>query len=674
MRFATKIGAGFALVIAIAGALGFVGVLNLKRVRRDAQRLDNESVPQVALANDLERSSLMTMYNMRGYALSQDKTYLDLAKRALADVKKHLSDAEALAARYPRLTELQANAAKARNEVELYGLLAEQTVAVTTKIAELRKKQDEAAIAFMASALRCLDGQKASFGEEALAKAEPGVLQECLTKISGVQDIIDLGSDLRIANFKTQTTGDFSILEEALKRFKSLPNMVDGLTAKTHTDLFRGNLVEVLTAGNAYRDACDLVLENMRTLADLGRQRNHTAQAVLDAAHNASLSGMKDALNASALTVRRILSSTIVLILGLAITMLVGIGVSMSITKEAQRSGEERFRSVVEQSADGIVISDANGLIVEWNRAQEVITRLQRREVVGRTMWEVLASLIPGDLYEPQRSEQIERTIRTLLRRGKAAESREPAHWVGLPGGEPKMVSVRSYSVMTNGKNTVVSYFSDVTALHKAEEDKRRMEQYLQQAQKLESLGSLAGGIAHDFNNLLMGVYGFLELAKYETKDSVVLDYLSQALATSDRAKHLTQQLLTFSRGGAPNKQVTSISRLLKEVCQFATSGSSAKCAYAISKDLWVCDVDRNQIEQVVQNVMANAMQAMPHGGVIEVTASNVPIEPSNMAALKEGDYVSIAIRDSGVGMSEKTLSRVFDPFFQQRQKVADLV
>jgi len=179
----------------------------------------------------------------------------------------------------------------------------------------------------------------------------------------------------------------------------------------------------------------------------------------------------------------------------------------------------------------------------------------------------------------------------------------------------------------------------------------------------------LAGGIAHDFNNILMGVFGFTELAKSEAKDAIVSDYLAQSMESMERARALTQQLLTFSKGGTPIKQITSLSPIIKDTTQFSLSGSNVSCNYDMPSNLWHCIVDRNQIGQVLQNIVINAKQAMPMGGTIKVSAKNISLKKAEHPTLKEGNYVSISIKDQGMGISEEMLPRIFDPFFTTKTK-----
>ena len=141
-------------------------------------------------------------------------------------------------------------------------------------------------------------------------------------------------------------------------------------------------------------------------------------------------------------------------------------------------------------------------------------------------------------------------------------------------------------------------------------------------------------------------------------------EYLSQAMASMQQAKGLTQQLLTFSKGGAPVRKVVEVGPLIKETCQFALHGSKLKNSYDLQEDLWNCNIDRNQIGQVLQNIVINAIQSMPMGGTIKVSARNAVLKSQEHPTLKEGAYVVIRVRDQGIGMSEEMLSMIFDPFF----------
>jgi len=222
-------------------------------------------------------------------------------------------------------------------------------------------------------------------------------------------------------------------------------------------------------------------------------------------------------------------------------------------------------------------------------------------------------------------------------------------------------------TILAHGEGNLLTcraVISDITDRKNVEEEKRRIEEQILQNQRIESLGILAGGIAHNFNNLLMGIFGYIELADRKANNPEVSKYLAEALNMSERAKGLTGQLLTFSRGGAPVKNNGYLFPLVKESVQFALSGSDIVCRLQIENDMFPCNFDPNQICQVIDDVILNARQAMPDGGIIEVAASNVDLNYDDASALPEGRYVRISIKDSGVGMSSEILARIFDPFF----------
>lgn len=209
----------------------------------------------------------------------------------------------------------------------------------------------------------------------------------------------------------------------------------------------------------------------------------------------------------------------------------------------------------------------------------------------------------------------------------------------------------------------------DITDHKRAEEEHMKLEQQLQRNQRLESLGILAGGIAHDFNNLMGGVFGFVDLAKEICKDEKCAALLSKALNSIVRARGLTNQLLTFAKGGAPIRKIDSLSPFIEETALFALSGSNFSCQFDISKDLWSCCFDKNQMGQVIDNIVINAMQSKKDGGQIEIFARNVVLGDKEYFTLPAGNYVKISIHDSGTGIPPEILPRIFDPFYTTKEK-----
>jgi PAS domain S-box-containing protein len=198
----------------------------------------------------------------------------------------------------------------------------------------------------------------------------------------------------------------------------------------------------------------------------------------------------------------------------------------------------------------------------------------------------------------------------------------------------------------------------------------KKMEEELLRVQKLESVGVLAGGIAHDFNNILTAIMGNIALAKMSSSSNErVCQRLTAAETAAVRARDLTQQLLTFSKGGAPVKVTVPVGELIKESASFALSGSSSRCELSIADDLWPAEVDQGQISRVVYNLVINAQQAMPSGGVVRVQAENTVVMPDLHLPLLPGRYVRLSIEDRGIGIPQENLQRVFDPYFTTKIK-----
>lgn len=192
----------------------------------------------------------------------------------------------------------------------------------------------------------------------------------------------------------------------------------------------------------------------------------------------------------------------------------------------------------------------------------------------------------------------------------------------------------------------------------------------------MESIGTLAGGIAHDFNNLLTGIMGNISLAKrsVETGETEkTSSRLVEAEKASLRAKDLTQQLLTFASGGLPIMETISITELLKEVTNFALRGSNVRGEFSLPDDLWLVDMDKGQMNQVVTNLVINADEAMPEGGILNINAMNTVVRERSVLPLVKGKYVKITIEDHGVGIPKEHLDRIFEPYFTTKQKGSGL-
>ena len=231
--------------------------------------------------------------------------------------------------------------------------------------------------------------------------------------------------------------------------------------------------------------------------------------------------------------------------------------------------------------------------------------------------------------------------------------------------GETFHVSARNITLPE--QRLVISTVLDVTAQVRMRVQQAELENRMQLTQKMESVGVLAGGIAHDFNNLLTAILGNLDLARSETNPAERAELLDQASSACVDASNLTRQLLTFSRGGEPVRKAAYIKHLISDTVGFALRGSNVKANFQLDEALSAVEVDEGQLKQVIHNLIANAKQAMPDGGLVEVHAANSTRRDSTTGGVDP--IVRISVRDSGTGISPANLPRIFEPYFTTRQK-----
>ncbi len=326
-----------------------------------------------------------------------------------------------------------------------------------------------------------------------------------------------------------------------------------------------------------------------------------------------------------------------------------------------KRLAEERqlLDITLRSIGDGVICTDRYGRVTLMNNVAQELTGWKEEEAKGKDVKEVF--YIVNEKTRQRCEDPVEKVIRT----GKIVGLANHTVLISKDGKE-RLLADSGAPIKDKEGNIygVVLVFRDVT-------EERRLQREMQKMEKLESIGVLAGGIAHDFNNILMGAIGNISLAKIEAEGRLY-KRLEETEKSLLRAKALTNQLLTFSKGGAPVKELSSLNNLIEETARFCLVGSNIKCEFDIPEDLWPAEVDSNQIAQVITNIVINAQQAMPTGGVIKIKAENVFVKEKQLP-IAEGDYVKISIQDHGIGIPEEHLNKIFDPFFTTKQKGSGL-
>ncbi|MGI9534711.1 MAG: hybrid sensor histidine kinase/response regulator, partial [Thermodesulfobacteriota bacterium] len=313
---------------------------------------------------------------------------------------------------------------------------------------------------------------------------------------------------------------------------------------------------------------------------------------------------------------------------------------------EVLSNSEERYRALFEQSPLGVYIFDNKMQITHCNDRMTELIKSPKEKIIGLDM---------NELKDKQ-----------FLKVMKKALSGEVCQHEGLyeatTSNNNLWLSLSVSPLWDKDKKVIgaMSLVEDRTDLVNASAE-------ITKAQRLESLGVLAGGIAHDFNNILTAVLGSISLAKYQANGNKDLNgILTDAEAASNRAKDLTQQLLTFARGGEPVIKVFDIGKVVNESSAFALSGSNIKLNFVKPDNIWYVKADEGQIIQVFNNLVINAQQSMPDGGFIEIKFQNVN---NPHPSIPKGRYVKIAVIDQGIGIPKEHISKVFDPYFTTKQK-----
>jgi PAS domain S-box-containing protein len=325
--------------------------------------------------------------------------------------------------------------------------------------------------------------------------------------------------------------------------------------------------------------------------------------------------------------------------------------------EEALAGEKERLAVTLSSIGEGVISADSEGAIVLMNPAAERLTGWSAPEAIGKNI-----SLVLTTIDETTRKRCAD-LVETVIKAGATIDSVDQKILVTRSGAERIVADSAAPIYERDGTLLgVVIAFRDMT-------EKRKLEEELLKVKKLESIGLLAGGIAHDFNNLLAVILGNISFGKMLLGGQErIVERLTEAEKACQRAKELTGQLLTFSKGGEPVRRVMLLPELIIETVSLSLSGSNVKCSYEMQENLTAVEIDETQIRQVIHNLAVNAHEAMPSGGNLRVRAENVTVNSAFGLPLKEGVYIRISVEDEGIGIPEEDLQRLFDPYFTTKE------
>jgi PAS domain S-box-containing protein len=331
---------------------------------------------------------------------------------------------------------------------------------------------------------------------------------------------------------------------------------------------------------------------------------------------------------------------------------------------EALRASEEQHRAIFNTSTDGMVVLDAQGRIVDANPAFLALFGYSREQLAGEA---------PQSLLSPDNAQLYDELLDTVAS-GRTFQRECRAR---RASGTPVDLELRGVPMHHRGKLHVLAIVRDITAAKQAESERSHLEAQLRQAQKMEAIGHLTGGIAHDFNNILTSIMGYIVLAGERTAnagDAKLGRYLEQARIASTRARDLIQQMLTFSRSKRGESRPLSLAPLIKESIKLLrpTLPSTLELRTELEADLPAVRADPVQIGQVLLNLCINARDATPSSGTIRVGLRSVDSVDCRCSSCREqvvGDgFLELLVQDSGTGIAQPTLDRMFEPFFSTKE------
>src|SRR6056297_1163057 len=331
-KIGQKLAIGFGLLIIISCILGAIAVINMSNISTQSNYLANEYVPEVEVANSIERHSLLTMFNMRGYGFTEETRFLNTGREELKKLKSYLKDAESLARESTQLVKLEGAIDETNSSVDSYESLVNKTVELNAELEADRADMDKNAALFIDNCTSYLNSQNESFNREANQGASASALNERLNKITWINDIIDQGNTLRIENFKAQALRDPVLFKAAIDKF-SIDEELRKLRSVTYLDADIEALNTVENSADDHVGSMQNFIKAWEQREQVAAERTDVANVVLANAQDVSLAGIEQTNNIAQEAVDLLKSSSTIMIIGLIVALIIGVILAYIITQ-----------------------------------------------------------------------------------------------------------------------------------------------------------------------------------------------------------------------------------------------------------------------------------------------------------------------------------------------------
>jgi methyl-accepting chemotaxis protein len=386
MTLGTKIMSGFGIILVLAIVLGGIAIFNMTDISTKTKMMATEYMPEVVIANELERASLLTMFENRGYGFTEDSSYYDKGKVHLQNVHDQLSKAKELSEKAENLKALEAAVTETENAVNSYEKLVNETVEIVDNMKTQRETLDQAADSYMSACKSFLKGQNEKMVSDIMAGKDLAALKERLDKITYVNDIIDLGNEVRVANYKSQATREPETMRQAISKFDLIEQKYRDLEKITHLTADQRLIDQTRKAGNTYKTAMEAFLTDWERLQELNDERTIEANTVLANAKAVAVAGVEHTGTLAADADKALNSANTVVAVGLFLSLILGAVLSFLITRsitgpvmkviDSLGSGSDAVNAASEQVAASSQ-SMAEGASQQASSLEEVSSSLE---------------------------------------------------------------------------------------------------------------------------------------------------------------------------------------------------------------------------------------------------------------------------------------------------------